>query len=103
MKAIVLAALMAMAYLVAITLAFVLARPETLKARLMLFVFGGTLPLGVALHYLTPSDLGFLPVGWYESDTLLDLAFFLFVYSATFFGFTSSFTTLPIAASRSGL
>ena len=87
MKAIVLAALMATMYFAAMTAAFLFARPETLKARLMVLLFGGTLPLGVALHYLTPFDLGFLPATWCESDTLLDLMFFLFIYCATFFGF----------------
>ena len=87
MKAIVLAAVMAIFYFVAITTAFLLASPDIRKARLMVLLFGSSLPLAAALHYLTPADLGFLPASWCESDRLMDLAFFLFIYSATFFGF----------------
>ena len=78
---------MATMYFAAMKVAFLFTRPETLKARLMVLLFGGTLPLGAVLHYLTPFDLGFLPATWCESDAVLDLAFFLFIYFATFFGF----------------
>lgn len=71
----------------AVTLVLRLARRESLKARLILLVFFCTLPLGLAIHSLTPGDLGFLPARWCETDTILDLAFFVFLYTATFFGF----------------
>lgn len=87
MKAIILAAAMCAMYFAAMTFAFLFTRPETLRARLMLLLFAFTLPVGVAIHYLTPSDLGFLPYRWCEPDTMLDLAFFLFLYTAVFFGF----------------
>ena len=87
MKAIVLAAAMCAMYFAAMTVAFLFTRPETLRARLMLLLFSCTLPLGAAIHYLTPYDLGVLPSIWCEADTMLDLAFFLFIYTAAFFGF----------------
>jgi hypothetical protein len=87
MKAVVLATAMSAIYLGAMTVAFLFARPETLKARLMILMFLSTLPIGVALHYFTPFDLGFLQAQWCEQNRILDLAFFFFIYTAAFFGF----------------
>jgi hypothetical protein len=56
------------------------------RAKLMLAAFISVLPALVALHLLTPPDLGFLapklvmPIAWF------DLAFALFLYGVGFFG-----------------
>lgn len=52
----------------------------------MLRLFLITLPAGAFIYYLTPDDLGFLPAQWCETGQVLGLGFFLFLYSAAFFG-----------------
>jgi hypothetical protein len=85
-KAVFLAAAMTIAYLLALTVGFRLLPAETLRARFMVRLFLLTLPASVAIHYVTPDNLGFLPVHWYETGYGVDLWFFLFLYSACFFG-----------------
>jgi hypothetical protein len=87
-KAVALATAGTILYFLAVTMAFRLCPPDTLRARLMLRLFLLTAAAGVVVHLLTPADLGFLPAGWVEPGQLLDLAFFLFLYSAAFFGGT---------------
>jgi hypothetical protein len=86
MKAVILAALMCVLYLVALTVGFRLSRGNTLRAQFMMRLFALTLPFGAAIHYLTPADLGFIPTPWHEPNQTLNLALFLFLYSATFLG-----------------
>src|SRR5262249_44394277 len=56
------------------------------RAILMLIAFLSVLPVLLAVHMLTPSDLGFLsaelviPIAW------IDVAFAVFLYSVGFFG-----------------
>ena len=56
------------------------------RARLMLIAFLSVLPLLLAIHLLTPPDLGFLsaelvmPIAW------VDIVFSVFLYSVGFFG-----------------
>jgi hypothetical protein len=56
------------------------------RARLMLIAFMSVLPVLLAIHFLTPPDLGFLnaelvmPIAWVE------VAFSVFLYSVGFFG-----------------
>ena len=56
------------------------------RARLMLIAFLSVVPVLLAIHLLTPPDLGFLgaelvmPIAW------VDIAFSVFLYSAGFFG-----------------
>jgi len=85
-KAVFLAATLAIAYLIAITVAFRFLSYETLRARFMLLLFLFTLPVGAAIHYATPDNLGFLPAQWCETRRILDLGAFIFFYSACFFG-----------------
>jgi hypothetical protein len=56
------------------------------RARLMLIAFMSVLPMLLAIHFLTPPDLGFLnaelvmPIAW------VDIVFSVFLYSVGFFG-----------------
>jgi hypothetical protein len=56
------------------------------RARLMLIAFIGVLPVLLAIHLLTPPDLGFLsaehvmPIAW------VDIVFSVFLYGVGFFG-----------------
>jgi hypothetical protein len=77
---------MSVAYLILLTAGFRFFVRQGLRARFMLRLFLITLPAGVAIHYLTPDDLGFLPLRWCKTGHGLDLWFFLFLYSACFFG-----------------
>src|SRR5947207_4205541 len=86
-KAVLLAAAMCVMYIVAVTAGFYLARPEALRARFMVILFLWTVPLGLAIHLMTPGDLGFLPAAWCEPNHFVDRMFFLFMYAAAFFGF----------------
>jgi hypothetical protein len=44
------------------------------------------LPVLLAVHLLTPPDLGFLPAGLVMPITWVDIAFAVFLYSVGFFG-----------------
>jgi hypothetical protein len=56
------------------------------RARLMLIAFLSVLPALLAVHLLTPPDLGFLPAGLVMPIAWVDLAFAVFLYSVGFFG-----------------
>jgi hypothetical protein len=56
------------------------------RARLMLIVFLSVLPVLLAVHLLTPPDLGFLPAELVMPMAWLDIAFAVFLYSVGFFG-----------------
>lgn len=86
MKAVVLAAVMSLAYLVLVTLAFRAARHTVLRARLMTRVFLLMLPLDVAAYYFTPDNLGFLPRRGLEPDHRVEVVFFLFLVCTCFLG-----------------
>jgi hypothetical protein len=56
------------------------------RARAMLIAFLSVLPVLVAVHLLTPPDLGFLPAELVMPIAWVDIAFAAFLYSAGFFG-----------------
>jgi hypothetical protein len=56
------------------------------RARAMLIAFLSVLPVLVAVHLLTPPDLGFLPAELAMPIAWADMAFAVFLYSAGFFG-----------------
>ena len=73
-------------YLAVLTVGFRLRSGDYLRARFMVRLFLVTLPLGVVLYLVTRPDLGFLPRRWLETNEVMEVAFFVFVYSAVFFG-----------------
>ena len=85
MKAILVASAMCVVYLVLATVAFRLAGPDAKRVRLMTLLFLCTLPLVVAIHLLTPPDLGFIPPAFVENPNL-ELGFLVFLYCSSFFG-----------------
>jgi hypothetical protein len=56
------------------------------RARLMLIAFLSVLPVLMAVHLLTPPDLGFLPASLMMPVTWVDIVFAVFLYSVSFFG-----------------
>jgi hypothetical protein len=56
------------------------------RARLMLIAFLAVLPVMLAVHLLTPPDLGFLPSELVMPMAWIDIAFAVFLYSVGFFG-----------------
>jgi hypothetical protein len=56
------------------------------RARLMLIAFMSVLPLLLAIHLLTPPDLGFLSAEFVMPIAWIDVAFSVFLYSVGFFG-----------------
>jgi hypothetical protein len=56
------------------------------RARAMLIAFLSVLAVLVAVHLLTPPDLGFLPAELVMPIAWVDIAFAAFLYSAGFFG-----------------
>lgn len=85
MKAVVLATAFFLAYGLLITLIFRSIRPVA-RVAWMTGLFLASLPFLVAFHLATPADLGFLPDAAVEQYQALDLAFAVFLYSASFFG-----------------
>lgn len=85
MKSLLLVFAASVVYLAVITEIFQ-AWPVRRRAAVMACLFLLTLPFFVAVHMLTPPDLGFLPPGMTESSRWVDLGFGLFVYAAAFFG-----------------
>jgi hypothetical protein len=58
----------------------------TRRARMMLAMFLVLLPALLAVHVLTPPDLGFLPPNLVSTEAGIDLGFCLFLYITGFFG-----------------
>jgi hypothetical protein len=58
----------------------------TRRARMMLAMFFLCLPVLLAVHILSPADLGFLPPKLVAPVAWVDLGFCLFLYVAGFFG-----------------
>src|SRR5690242_417782 len=85
MKGLLLATGMAAAYMGAITVLFLCCRVRH-RAAAMTRVYLATLPVFVALHRLTPADLGFLPAQLTEPRAVIDLAFGILLWTAAFFG-----------------
>jgi hypothetical protein len=85
MKGLVLATGTAAVYLGLITLVFRCWRVRA-RAAVMTRLFLLTLPGFLALHLLTPADLGFLPAGLTEPRPWVDLGFGLLLWAAAFFG-----------------
>jgi hypothetical protein len=56
------------------------------RARAMLIAFLSVLPVLVAVHLLTPPDLGFLPAELVMPIAWVDIAFAVFLYGVGFFG-----------------
>jgi hypothetical protein len=56
------------------------------RAQLMLILFLGVLLVLLALHLVTPPDLGFLPADLIMPIAWIDVAFAVFLYGAGFFG-----------------
>jgi hypothetical protein len=56
------------------------------RARLMLIAFLSVLPVLLAVHFLTPPDLGFLPAELVMPIAWVDVAFATFLYGVGFFG-----------------
>jgi hypothetical protein len=85
MKAILVAALAELALLVGVSWGLRSGITHR-RARLMLIAFMSLLPVLLAIHFLTPPDLGFLsaelvmPIAW------VDIVFSVFLYSVGFFG-----------------
>jgi hypothetical protein len=85
MKAIVLAAL-AELLLFACVSASLRSGITQRRARLMLIAFLSVLPVLLAVHLLTPPDLGFLPAELVMPIAWVDIAFAVFLYDVGFFG-----------------
>src|SRR5262245_40641174 len=85
MKALILASGMTLFYFLLVTLLF---RFWQIRARAaaMTRLFLATLPAFIALHLLTPPDLGFLSPTLVEPQAVVDLAFALLLWGAAFFG-----------------
>jgi hypothetical protein len=85
MKAICLAAAMAVVLLLAVTFVF-RQWPAVQRARQMLLVYVASLVVLVAVWSVTPGDLGILPDLLLTEPSWLDLAAMVFFFSAAFFG-----------------
>src|SRR5262245_62163786 len=85
MKGALLAVGMAIVYFLAVTAALRVST-TTHRARLMTLVFVTSLPLFVAIHLGTPTDLGILPLNLLEPRWVVDLGFGMMMYCAAFFG-----------------
>jgi hypothetical protein len=56
------------------------------RARLMIVAFLCVLPVALAVHLLTPPDLGFLAAGFVMPIAWVDVTFAVFLYNVGFFG-----------------
>jgi hypothetical protein len=56
------------------------------RARLMLIAFMSILPMLLAIHLLTPPDLGFLSAEFVMPIAWIDVAFSVFLFGVGFFG-----------------
>jgi hypothetical protein len=56
------------------------------RAKMMLIAFLSGLPVLLAVHVLTPPDLGFLPAELVMPIAWVDIAFAVFLYGVGFFG-----------------
>lgn len=85
MKAVILCAVCGLAFIAYISGRFRFARKDVRTAGYLTKSYLVSLLFVVALHWLTPADLWFLPLNL-TASTALDLGFLLFLYSALFFG-----------------
>jgi hypothetical protein len=85
MKAILLAAL-AESLLFVVVSASLRSGVTERRAKLMLIAFLCVLPALLALHLLTPPDLGFLGAGMVMPVAWIDITFAVFLYAVGFFG-----------------
>jgi hypothetical protein len=85
MKSLVLAALIMMAYVIVVIVVLRL-WPGGRRAAAMTTGFLATVPIFVAVHLLSPPDLGVLPPALAEPHDSASLVFGLLVYTAGFFG-----------------
>lgn len=86
MKGVILAAVMCLVYLIVMSVGLRLAGPAVLRARLLFRLFLLTLPLSALVYWVTPADLGFLPVAWLDANPTIEFGFLLFLYSSAFLG-----------------
>src|SRR4051794_35627887 len=56
------------------------------RARLMLIAFMSILPMLLAIHLLTPPDLGFLSAEFVMPIAWIDVVFSVFLFGVGFFG-----------------
>src|SRR5437899_5822692 len=80
-KAVILAGIMSAIYTILLTLFFRFRRGNYLRARFMIQLFLLTLPLGIALYSIAPSDFAWIPQEWRESNQPVEIGFFLVSYS----------------------
>ena len=85
MKAVLLAVVMCVVYLILVSIAFRMSRVNIRTAAFLTRLFLFTLPAAIAIYYLTPRDLGFLPGSLIENPAI-EVAFLLFLYVSAFFG-----------------